>query len=55
MSNRQELETREAAARDKGDGWVGEFVFVIPMFILMAIVWWGSLVGMHYIEWGTLF
>lgn len=53
MATRQETEAQEQAARDKADGWVSEFLFVVPMFLLMVIVWYGALFGMHYIEWGS--
>ena len=40
-------EQREAAARDKADGWVSVFVQWIPSMLL-------SVVGMYYVEHGTL-
>lgn len=55
MSNRQEIEMREAAARDKADGWVSEFAFALPMMVLSAVVWMSAMIGMHYIEMGSFF
>ncbi|WP_157105768.1 hypothetical protein [Corynebacterium phocae] len=55
MRDRQEIEKREAAVRNSDDGWVSEFIFAVPMVLITAVVWIASLMGMHYIEWGTLF
>ncbi|MCQ9346554.1 hypothetical protein [Corynebacterium phoceense] len=55
MSTRLETEKQEAAAREADNGIAKEFLFAIPMFILSAIVWLGALMGMHYIEMGSLF
>lgn len=54
MATRQETEAQERAARDKGDGWVSEFAFVAVAFIILAVVWFAALLGLHYIEWGSL-
>ena len=55
MSTRLETEKQEAAAREADNGIAKEFLFSIPMFILSAIVWLAALMGMHYIEMGSLF
>lgn len=55
MSTRQDIEMKEAAARDAADGWVGEFLFALPLMIISAIGWMAAMVGMHYIEWGTFY
>ncbi len=56
MSTRSlETEQKEAAARDKFDGWVGEIAFAIPLMILSGIVWFAAMFGMHFIQWGSLF
>ncbi len=55
ISTRLETEKQEAAAREADNGIAKEFLFTVPMFILSAIVWLAALMGMHYIEMGSLF
>ena len=47
-------EQREAAARDKADGWVSVFLQWIPMMLIMVVVITALWLGMFYIEHGTL-
>lgn len=47
-------EQREAAARDKADGWVSVFVQWIPSMLLSAVMLGAMMFGMYYIEHGTL-
>lgn len=47
-------EQREAAARDKADGWVSVFLQWIPMMLIMVVVITALWFGMFYIEHGTL-
>ncbi|WP_411709589.1 hypothetical protein [Corynebacterium sp. LaCa116] len=47
-------EQREAAARDKADGWVSVFVQWIPSMLLALVMLLAMFLGMYYIEHGTL-
>lgn len=47
-------EQREAAARDKADGWVSVFLQWIPLMLIMVVVITALWFGMFYIEHGTL-
>lgn len=47
-------EQREAAARDKADGWVSVFVQWIPFMLLALVMLLAMFLGMYYIEHGTL-
>ena len=47
-------EQREAAARDKADGWVAVFVQWIPSMLLSVVMLGAMMFGMYYIEHGTL-
>ncbi|HCT9180028.1 hypothetical protein ACUY2G_00275 [Corynebacterium guaraldiae] len=47
-------EQREAAARDKADGWVSVFVQWIPSMLLSVVMLGAMMFGMYYIEHGTL-
>ena len=47
-------EQREAAARDKADGWVSVFVQWIPSMLLSVVMLGALMFGMYYIEHGTL-
>lgn len=47
-------EQREAAARDKADGWVSVFLQWIPLMLIMVVVITALWLGMFYIEHGTL-
>ncbi|MCZ9297627.1 hypothetical protein [Corynebacterium hesseae] len=47
-------EQREAAARDKSDGWVSVFVQWIPSMLLSVVMLGAMMFGMYYIEHGTL-
>ncbi|MHB2251056.1 hypothetical protein [Corynebacterium aurimucosum] len=47
-------EQREAAARDKADGWVSVFVQWIPSMLLAVVMLGAMMFGMYYIEHGTL-
>lgn len=47
-------EQREAAARDKADGWVSVFVQWIPSMLLAVVMVGAMMFGMYYIEHGTL-
>ena len=47
-------EQREAAARDKADGWVSVFVEWIPSMLLSVVMLGALMVGMYYVEHGTL-
>lgn len=47
-------EQREAAARDKADGWVSVFVQWIPSMLLAFVMLLAMFLGMYYIEHGTL-
>ena len=47
-------EQREAAARDKADGWVSVFVQWIPSMLLSVVMLGAMMLGMYYIEHGTL-
>ena len=48
-------EQREAAARDKADGWVSVFVQWIPSMLLSVVMLGAMMFGMYYIEHGTLY
>ena len=45
-------EQREAAARDKADGWVSVFLQWIPLMLIMVVVITALWFGMFYIEHG---
>ena len=47
-------EQREAAARDKADGWVSVFVQWIPSMLLSVVMLGALMFGMYYIEHCTL-
>lgn len=47
-------EQREAAARDKADGWVSVFVQWIPLMLISVVILAALFFGMYYIEHGTL-
>ncbi|AJI78673.1 MULTISPECIES: hypothetical protein [Corynebacterium] len=47
-------EQREAAARDKADGWVSVFLQWIPLMLIVVVVITALWLGMFYIEHGTL-
>ena len=47
-------EQREAAARDKADGWVSVFVQWIPSMLLALVMLLAMFLGIYYIEHGTL-
>ncbi|HIX78737.1 MAG TPA: hypothetical protein H9978_02105 [Candidatus Corynebacterium faecipullorum] len=47
-------EQREAAARDKADGWVSVFVEWIPSMLLSVVLVGAMMLGMYYAEHGTL-
>ncbi|WP_412100970.1 hypothetical protein [Corynebacterium aurimucosum] len=47
-------EQREAAARDKADGWVSVFVQWIPSMLLAVVMVGAMMLGMYYVEHGTL-
>lgn len=47
-------EQREAAARDKADGWVSVFVQWIPSMLLSVVMVGAMMLGMYYAEHGTL-
>ena len=47
-------EQREAAARDKADGWVSVFVQWIPSMLLSVVLLGALMFGMYYVEHGTL-
>lgn len=47
-------EQREAAARDKADGWVSVFVQWIPNMLLAFVLVTAMFLGMFYIEHGSL-
>lgn len=47
-------EQREAAARDKADGWVSVFVQWIPSMLLAVVMVGAMMLGMYYAEHGTL-
>ena len=47
-------EQREEAARDKADGWVSVFVQWIPSMLLSVVMLGAMMLGMYYIEHGTL-
>ncbi|MGV0360735.1 hypothetical protein ACUY2X_01385 [Corynebacterium minutissimum] len=56
MTNQRDFaqEQREAAARDKSDGWVSVFVQWIPMMLIALVILTALFFGMYYIEHGTL-
>ena len=47
-------EQREAADRDKADGWVSVFVEWIPSMLLSVVLVGAMMLGMYYAEHGTL-
>ncbi|WP_144792038.1 hypothetical protein [Corynebacterium singulare] len=47
-------EQREAAARDKADGWGSVFLQWIPLMLIVVVVITALWLGMFYIEHGTL-
>lgn len=54
MNEREAQEQREAAARDKSNGWVSVFVQWIPNMLLALVMVAAMFFGMYYIEHGTL-
>lgn len=50
MTTRQEREAKEAEARNKADGWVGELVAWIPMGIIVTVILFLLMWGMYAIE-----
>ncbi|ERS46583.1 hypothetical protein QP943_04780 [Corynebacterium kefirresidentii] len=54
MNEREAQEQREAAARDKGKGWVPVFLQWIPSMLLAVVMLAAMFFGMYYIEHGTL-
>ena len=54
MNEYEAQEQREAAARDKADGWVSVFVQWIPNMLLAFVLVTAMFLGMFYIEHGTL-
>ncbi|OHO68238.1 hypothetical protein HMPREF2692_04585 [Corynebacterium sp. HMSC036D03] len=54
MNEYEAQEQREAAARDKADGWVSVFVQWIPNMLLVFVLVTAMFLGMFYIEHGTL-
>ena len=54
MNEYEAQEQREAAARDKADGWVSVFVQWIPNMLLAFVLVTAMFLGMFYIEHGSL-
>ncbi|MDO5031972.1 hypothetical protein [Corynebacterium sp.] len=47
-------EQREAAARDKADGWVSVFLMWIPFMLLSVVIVGAMYLGMYAVEHGTI-
>ena len=54
MNEYEAQEQRDAAARDKADGWVSVFVQWIPNMLLAFVLATAMFLGMFYIEHGSL-
>lgn len=54
LAAREEQDRKEAEARDKDNGWVKVFVAWIPMGIISFVVCGLMMLGMFWIEHGTL-